>query len=196
MRALESMQASLESECKGKSEAIRNKKKLESDINDLESRVNHANVINLDLHRENKKLQQNLNDLYVQIDDEQKQKNDAKDLATQMDRRAISIQNELEEFRSILDQVERARKSTETSLNESNDRINELTLINANLNNQKRKLENDLMTMQGEINDNLNESKNAEERIRKASGDVFRITDELRKEQVYLWCIFKLAQIN
>ena len=69
-------------------------------------------------------------------------------------------QNELEEFRSILDQVERARKSTETSLNESNDRINELTLINANLNNQKRKLENDLMTMQGELNDNLNEFNN------------------------------------
>jgi chromosome segregation ATPase len=195
MRALESMQASLETESKGKSEAIRNKKKLESDINDLEARVNHANVINLDLHRENKKLQQNLNDLYVQIDDEQKQKNDAKDLATQMDRRAISIQNELEEFRSMLDQVERARKSTEASLNESNDRINELTLINANLNNQKRKLENDLMTIQGELNDNLNESKNSEERIRKASGDVFRITDELRKEQVYFLLILSFIKL-
>ena len=42
-RALESMQTTLDSESKARAEAIRQKKKLESDFNDLEIQVSHAN---------------------------------------------------------------------------------------------------------------------------------------------------------
>ncbi|EDW28735.1 GL18785 [Drosophila persimilis] len=42
-RALDSMQASLEAEAKGKAEALRMKKKLEADINELEIALDHAN---------------------------------------------------------------------------------------------------------------------------------------------------------
>merc|ERR1712168_877226 len=42
-RALESMQTTLDSESKARAEAIRQKKKLESDFNDLEIQLGHAN---------------------------------------------------------------------------------------------------------------------------------------------------------
>ena len=42
-RALESVQASLEAESRGKAEAMRAKKKLENDINDLEMAADGAN---------------------------------------------------------------------------------------------------------------------------------------------------------
>merc|ERR1712048_1389743 len=42
-RALESMQTSLDSESKSRAEAIRQKKKLEGDFNDLEIQLGHAN---------------------------------------------------------------------------------------------------------------------------------------------------------
>uniref|UniRef100_A0A182R7P8 Myosin motor domain-containing protein n=1 Tax=Anopheles funestus TaxID=62324 RepID=A0A182R7P8_ANOFN len=45
-RALDSMQASLEAEAKGKAEALRMKKKLEADINELEIALDHANKAN------------------------------------------------------------------------------------------------------------------------------------------------------
>lgn len=44
-RALDSMQASLEAEAKGKAEALRMKKKLEADINELEIALDHANKV-------------------------------------------------------------------------------------------------------------------------------------------------------
>jgi len=44
-RALDSMQASLEAEAKGKAEALRLKKKLEADINELEIALDHANKV-------------------------------------------------------------------------------------------------------------------------------------------------------
>ena len=42
-RAMESMQATLDAEGKSRSEAVRIKKKMESDINDLELQLSHAN---------------------------------------------------------------------------------------------------------------------------------------------------------
>merc|ERR1711962_643119 len=45
-RACDSLQASLEAEAKGKAEALRIKKKLESDINELEIALDHSNKAN------------------------------------------------------------------------------------------------------------------------------------------------------
>ena len=45
-RAMDSMQASLESEQRAKAEALRIKKKLEGDINEFEIALDHANKAN------------------------------------------------------------------------------------------------------------------------------------------------------
>ena len=45
-RAMESMQASLETEQKAKAEGLRIKKKLEGDINEFEIALDHANKAN------------------------------------------------------------------------------------------------------------------------------------------------------
>merc|ERR1719209_1556615 len=50
-RAMDSMQASLETEQRGKAEALRVKKKLEGDINDLEISVDQANKANNEAHK-------------------------------------------------------------------------------------------------------------------------------------------------
>lgn len=45
------MQASLEAEAKGRAEAMRMKKKLESDINELEIALDHANKANAEAQK-------------------------------------------------------------------------------------------------------------------------------------------------
>jgi len=50
-RALDSMQASLEAETNGKTEALRMKKKLETDINELEIALDHANKSNAEAQK-------------------------------------------------------------------------------------------------------------------------------------------------
>ena len=52
------MQASLEAEIKGKTEAIRQKKKLESGINEIEIALDNSNRFNVELQKSNKKLQE------------------------------------------------------------------------------------------------------------------------------------------
>merc|ERR1712127_380698 len=56
-RAMESMQASLESEQRSKAEALRIKKKLEGDINELEIALDHANKANSEAQKSIKRYQ-------------------------------------------------------------------------------------------------------------------------------------------
>jgi len=56
-RAMDSMQASLESEQRAKAEALRIKKKLEGDINELEIALDHANKANSEAQKSIKRYQ-------------------------------------------------------------------------------------------------------------------------------------------
>merc|ERR1711970_341264 len=59
-KALEGMQSALETESKSKAEAIRMKKRLEADVVDLETSLEHANSANLESQKNIKRLQENL----------------------------------------------------------------------------------------------------------------------------------------
>merc|ERR1712179_812253 len=62
-RAMDSLQASLEAESRVKSEALRIKKKLESDINELEIALDHANKANAEAHKSIKRYQGQLREV-------------------------------------------------------------------------------------------------------------------------------------
>merc|ERR1712213_118106 len=59
-RAMDSMQASLESEQRSKAEALRIKKKLEGEINELEIALDHANKANNEAQKSIKRYQTQL----------------------------------------------------------------------------------------------------------------------------------------
>ncbi len=55
-KALEAMSASLEAEVRAKSELVKQKKKLESDVNEVESALDSANKSYAELQKANNKL--------------------------------------------------------------------------------------------------------------------------------------------
>lgn len=61
------MQASLEAEVRGKAEAMRMKKKLEQDINELEVALDAANHGRADAEKNIKKLQQQIQELQQRV---------------------------------------------------------------------------------------------------------------------------------
>lgn len=56
-RSLETMQASLEAEVRGRSDAVRLRKKMEADLNDMEIQLEHANRQAAESQRMNRHLQ-------------------------------------------------------------------------------------------------------------------------------------------
>merc|ERR1712173_517559 len=183
MGAMDSMQASLEAESRAKAEALRIKKKLESDINELEIALDHANKANSEAHKGIKRYQQQLRDVEGLYEEESRQKRDLAEKAGLADRRANALQGELEESRALLDSADRSKKQCDMELAEARGAVNDMTTINSKAGADKRRLEGAIHTMHAEIDDMLHQAKNSEEKAKKAMVDAARLADELRAEQ-------------
>merc|ERR1712098_294398 len=182
-RAMDSMQASLESEQRAKAEALRMKKKLEGDINELEIALDHANKANSEAQKAIKRYQGQMREAECSYEEEQRQRQEIAEKASLADRRANALAGEMEEARSLLDSAERGKRQTEAELAESRNAVNEMTSINSKAASDKRSLEVAVHTMHAEIDDMLHQAKNSEEKAKKAMVDAARLADELRAEQ-------------
>uniref|UniRef100_A0A8C9DNH6 Myosin heavy chain 1 n=1 Tax=Prolemur simus TaxID=1328070 RepID=A0A8C9DNH6_PROSS len=115
IRVVESMQSTLDAEIRSRNDAIRLKKKMEGDLNEMEIQLNHAN-----------------------------------------------------------------RMAAEALKNYRN---TQSILKNTSLINTKKKLETDISQIQGEMEDIVQEARNAEEKAKKAITDAAMMAEELKKEQ-------------
>merc|ERR1712117_34244 len=79
MKAIDNMQNALETESKGKAEALRMKKKLESDVTELEMSLEHANAANQETQKSIKKYLSQIRDAQTHLEDEQRSKEIVRD---------------------------------------------------------------------------------------------------------------------
>ncbi|KAH1183969.1 hypothetical protein KIL84_014585 [Mauremys mutica] len=193
-RAIESLQSSLEMEAKGRAEALRLKKKMETDLNEMEIQLDHANRNNSELVKTLKKLQQQIKDLQIQMDEDARQHEELREQYNLQERRLSLTQTELEEMRTGLEGSERSRKLLEQELLEITERHNEINVQNQSLLVIKRKLESDLMRITSEHEEMISEFRAADERAKKAMTDASRMAEELRQEQDHCMHLEKIKK--
>ncbi|XP_040210384.1 myosin-7 [Rana temporaria] len=182
-RVVDSLQTSLEAETRSRNEALRIKKKMEGDLNEMEVQLNQANRQAVEAQKQVKNLQSYLKDSQIQLDDALRANEDLKENIAIVERRNTLLQAELEELRSLVEQTERARKLAEQELIETSERVQLLHSQNTSLINQKKKMESDLSQLQTEVEESVQECRNAEEKAKKAITDAAMMAEELKKEQ-------------
>ena len=111
-------------------------------------------------------------ELQVQVDDEQRAREDLRDQFQLTERRCNSLLAELEELRAALESSERSRKLAEAELSESSDRVSELTVSVHSLTAQRRKVESELSIARSECEEAQNDARNRDEQAKKAMTDV------------------------
>ncbi|NWV23551.1 MYH1B protein, partial [Origma solitaria] len=122
-------------------------------------------------------------DTQIHLDDALRTKDDLKEQMAMVERRANLLQAEIEELRAVLEQTERSRKVAEQELLDATERVQLLHTQNTSLINTKKKLETDIAQIQGEMEDTIQEARNAEEKAKKAITDAAMMAEELKKEQ-------------
>merc|ERR1712240_326408 len=170
-KALDSMQAALETEAKGKAEALRMKKKLEADAADLGLALEHAIAGNAETQNTIKKYQLQVRDAQVKVDEESAAKSAAADAKVAADRKAAAMQNALEESRALLETADR------------NETLADLGNVNQSIAAAKRKLESEFNQLGADLDEMTNEARLSEEKAARAMVDAARLADELRCEQ-------------
>ncbi|XP_027980783.1 myosin-2 [Eumetopias jubatus] len=183
IRIVESMQTMLDAEIRSRNDAIRLKKKMEGDLNEMEIQLNHANRMAAEALRNYRNTQGILKDTQIHLDDALRGQEDLKEQLAMVERRANLLQAEIEELRATLEQTERSRKIAEQELLDASERVQLLHTQNTSLINTKKKLETDISQIQGEMEDIIQEARNAEEKAKKAITDAAMMAEELKKEQ-------------
>merc|ERR1712102_273731 len=159
------------------------KKKLEADVSELETSLEHANAANQETQKAIKKYHQQIRDAQSRLEEEQRAKEVTRDNLIASDRRAHAAQNALEEARTLLEQADRARRMTEQELSDTNEQLSDLTCQNQAIAGAKRKLESEMQTLHGDLDEMGSEAHISDEKAKKAMVDAARIADELRGEQ-------------
>merc|ERR1712168_1522881 len=182
-RAMESLGASLEAEQRSKAEALRIKKKLEGDINELEIGLDHANKANAEGLKAIKRYQGQLRETIQTYEDEARQRAQVVEAVGIADRKAAALSGEVEESKALLDSAERSKRQLDMEIADARNSCNEMQAINGREMSAKRALEGHIHTVQAEIDAMLGAAKNVEEKSKKAMVDAARLADELRAEQ-------------
>uniref|UniRef100_G3TI07 Myosin-6 n=1 Tax=Loxodonta africana TaxID=9785 RepID=G3TI07_LOXAF len=183
LRVVDSMQTSLDAETRSRNEALRVKKKMEGDLNEMEIQLSQANRTASEAQKHLKITQAHLKDTQIQLDDAVHANDDLKENIAIVERRNTLLQAELEELRAMVEQTERSRKLAEQELIETSERVQLLHSQNTSLINQKKKMESDLTQLQSEVEEAVQECRNAEEKAKKAITDAAMMAEELKKEQ-------------
>merc|ERR1712123_179582 len=161
-KALDSMQAALETEAKGKAEALTIKK-----------------------------YQLQVRDAQLKVDEESAAKSMAADAKVTADRKAAAMQNALEESRALLETADRQRRSAEQELADTNENLADLGNVNQSIAAAKRKLESEFNQLGGDLDEMTNEARLSEDKAARAMVDAARLADELRCEQDVAMCLEK-----
>ena len=146
-RSVESMQSSLENESKAKGEALRHKKKLEADLNELDIALEHSNGANAEAQQTIKKYQSHIKESQIGLEQEQLHRDKAREQLIQAERRNHAVRNELEETKTQLEHADRQRRSAEQELSDVVEQVADSTLQNQSLQSSKRKLDSEMQTM-------------------------------------------------
>merc|ERR1712126_696124 len=182
-RAMESMSASLEAEQKAKGEALRVKKALEGEINELEIGLDHANKAHSEGLKSIKRYQAQLKETIQLYEDEARSRSQIMEQVGISERKAAALSAEVEESKALLDSADRAKRQLDLEIADGRNAVNNMQVINGRDMTAKRGLEGSIHTIQAEVDAMLQAAKNAEEKSKKAMVDAARLADELRAEQ-------------
>merc|ERR1719219_2993774 len=180
---MDSLSASLDVEQKAKAEALRVKKKLEGDINELEIGLDHANKANAEGLKAVKRYQNQLRETIGGYENEARARAQISEQVGISERKASALSGEVEESKALLDGADRANRGLAAEIADSRTSVNEMQTINSREMTTKRALEGSIHTAQAEIDSALQAAKNAEEKAKRAMVDAARLADELRAEQ-------------
>merc|ERR1712181_40174 len=179
-KAIEGMQAAVETDTKAKQEANRMRKKLDADVVELGIALEHANAANAETNRNIKLIQDNIRNMQKKYEEESHAKAVAQDNLIAADRKAKANQNALEEVRTLLEQADRNRRLVEAELADTNECLSDQTCQNQAIQGAKMKCEHE---MSNDLDEMAAEAEAAEEKAQRAMIDAARLADELRAEQ-------------
>uniref|UniRef100_A0A0M3J9W4 CCDC144C domain-containing protein n=1 Tax=Anisakis simplex TaxID=6269 RepID=A0A0M3J9W4_ANISI len=121
------------------------KKKLEADVNDLETALTHANSANEDTQTNLKKYAQQISELQHVLEDEQIRRQQFSEDCVNAEKRLAFVQSEKEVLELKSSQAERLNNQLALETNEVHQQIDKLTIQCNDINAANRRMQEDIV---------------------------------------------------
>ncbi|XP_023346082.1 myosin heavy chain, muscle, partial [Eurytemora carolleeae] len=151
--------------------------------------LDHANANNVETQKTIQKYQLQVRDVQAKFEEESHAKIIAQDNLVTAERKANANKNALEEARTLLEQTDRTRRMLEQDHSDSNEQLSEMVVSNQAITASKRKMEQEMATLQNDLDEMGHEVMMSEEKACKAMIDAARLADELRAEQEFAMAV-------
>merc|ERR1712110_729703 len=158
-------------------EFLSTKKNFTKGIDGMGTALEHANAANAETQKTIKKYHGSIRDAQAKLEGEQRAKEVTRDGLLAAERKANTTQNALEEARTLLEQSDRARRITEQELSDTNEQLSELTCTNQAIAGAKKKLESEMQTLHGDLDEMSTEASLSEDKAKKAMVDAARLAE-------------------
>merc|ERR1719397_567000 len=147
---MDSLGASIETEQRAKGEALRVKKQVDGDNNELEIGLDHANKANSEGLKSVKRYQNQLRETIQAFEDEARSRAQIIEQVGICERKAAALSGEVEESKALLDSAGRTQRQLQNDIADSRAAVNNMQTINARDMTAKRQLESSIHTLQAE----------------------------------------------
>ena len=132
---------------------------------DLETSLEHANSSTLETQATMKKYQMQIREAQNKMEEEARLKSSAQDVLVSVEKKCGAARNALEEARSNLESIDRARRAAEQELCDSNESLASLTNTNQALTAAKRKLDEETSLLNVSLNEILFKTQSRKPKI-------------------------------
>lgn len=143
-RAYDSLKAFLENESKSKNALLIHKKKLETNINDLELSLSMVNKSNIDAQKSIKKKTAKIQELQLQVDEEQKLQDEVRENYLTTDRQLANVSVEKGELNTQREHLEQSKQRMELDLTDQRAQNQDLLSKNMQITAAQRIVENEI----------------------------------------------------
>ena len=179
------------SESKSKDDALKQKKKLEAVLVEIETELNESKKAASDSLSVNLKLQLKLNDLQTQLENEQNKSKESKEAAATLENRVNQLVADLNQTCQALHVSEKTRKELISELAQANDNLIEANALNVSHAANKRKFESRIAELQVELNEVNKEFQTSEEKLKQNSNEFYSLNNKYKQQQVIkVLCFF------
>uniref|UniRef100_A0AAY5K1L8 Myosin motor domain-containing protein n=1 Tax=Esox lucius TaxID=8010 RepID=A0AAY5K1L8_ESOLU len=177
------------------------KQRLQGEVEDLMIDVERANAMAANLDKKQRNFDKVLAEWKQKYEEGQAELEGAQKEARSLSTELFKMKNSYEEALDQLETLKRENKNLQQEISDLTEQIGETgksihelekakktvetekSEIQTALEEAEKKLESDLVQVQGEVDDSVQEARNAEEKAKKAITDAAMMAEELKKEQ-------------
>ncbi|OWA52979.1 Myosin heavy chain, non-muscle [Hypsibius exemplaris] len=183
MKQVREMELELENERKERGVAVAARKKVEADMKDQEEQAELVVKVRDDAIKQLKKLQNQLKDYQNESDRVKREKDHLAASIKEIEKKYKTAENESIRAQETAINAERARKAAEGDREDLEAQLHSLGLIRSNLQDEKRKLESRIVTLEEELEEEQTNNEMLSEKQSKASTERDKIAVELANER-------------